>query len=127
MGFSFAGISVYCLVSFIIEFFLGESGSGIDEDAAEADQSNVANLPPGTRTTYQAASPDEVALAQWSTSMGLSLIERSNNSIKLKTEAGKLLSFTIMQIFPFTSEKKRMGIILRVSFGFDNFYMLFST
>ena len=28
-------------------------GSGVDEDAAEADQINVANLPPGTKTTYQ--------------------------------------------------------------------------
>ena len=63
----------------------------------------------------QAASPDEIALAEWSTSMGMALIERSNASIKLKTEFGKILSFTVLQIFPFSSESKRMGIILRVS------------
>jgi len=50
--------------------------------------------------------------------MGLALIERSNTSIKLKTDSGKVLCFTIMQIFPFTSEAKRMGIILRVSICF---------
>ena len=69
--------------------------------------------------SLQAASPDEIALVEWTTKMGLALIERSNSSIKLKTDSGRVMSFTIMQIFPFTSEAKRMGIILRVSHFVD--------
>jgi len=34
-------------------FISAAQGSGVDEDAAEADQMNVANLPPGTKTTFQ--------------------------------------------------------------------------
>ena len=62
--------------------------------------------------SLQAASPDEIALVEWTTKMGLALIERSNSSIKLKTDSGRVMSFTIMQIFPFTSEAKRMGLSL---------------
>jgi hypothetical protein len=37
----------------ISRLFSATPGSGVDEDAAEADQINVANLPPGTKTTFQ--------------------------------------------------------------------------
>jgi len=57
---------------------------------------------------------DEIALAQWCNSMGLSLIHRNQRSIKLQCPDQTILSFTILQIFPFSSETKRMGIILKV-------------
>ncbi len=98
---------------------------------------------PGTETSFQAASPgklesnfvrdsniltiieyklmgliflmlDEIALAQWCNAMGLALIHRTQRSIKLLCPDQTTLSFTILQIFPFSSETKRMGIILRV-------------
>ncbi|OCT60169.1 probable phospholipid-transporting ATPase IIA [Xenopus laevis] len=73
---------------------------------------------------YQASSPDEVALVQWTESVGLSLVGRDQSSMQLRTPSGQILNFTILQIFPFTYESKRMGIIVREdSTGEITFYM----
>ena len=45
--------------------------------------------------------------------MGLALIDRSLTSLKLKTPLGDAIHYSILQIFPFTSESKRMGIIIK--------------
>ena len=66
-----------------------------------------------TNVTYQASSPDEVALVEWSEDMGLTLVERTLSSMKLKTPMGEIISYSVLQIFPFTSETKRMGIIVK--------------
>lgn len=68
---------------------------------------------PEHRRTYQASSPDEVALVKWTEEMGLPLIKRDLNTMQLKTLNGQILNYTILQIFPFTSETKRMGIIVK--------------
>lgn len=57
----------------------------------------------------------QVELVRWTQSVGLTLVNRDLNSLQLKTPSGQILSFYILQIFPFTSESKRMGIIVRVS------------
>ncbi|KAL7985576.1 hypothetical protein Chor_004146 [Crotalus horridus] len=73
---------------------------------------------------YQAASPDEVALVQWTESVGLTLVGRDQASVQLRTPGGHILNYTILQIFPFTYESKRMGIIVRdESTGEITFYM----
>uniref|UniRef100_A0A8D2LP39 Phospholipid-transporting ATPase n=1 Tax=Varanus komodoensis TaxID=61221 RepID=A0A8D2LP39_VARKO len=73
---------------------------------------------------YQAASPDEVALVQWTESVGLTLVGRDQSSVQLRTPGGHILNYTILQIFPFTYESKRMGIIVRdESTGEIMFYM----
>ncbi|KAJ6665700.1 hypothetical protein lerEdw1_002070 [Lerista edwardsae] len=73
---------------------------------------------------YQAASPDEVALVQWTESVGLTLVGRDQSSVQLRTPGGHILNYTILQIFPFTYESKRMGIIVRdESTGEITFYM----
>lgn len=56
----------------------------------------------------------QVALVRWTESVGLTLVNRDLTSLQLKTPSGQILSFYILQIFPFTSESKRMGIIVRV-------------
>ncbi|XP_072267653.1 probable phospholipid-transporting ATPase IIB isoform X2 [Pyxicephalus adspersus] len=74
--------------------------------------------------TYQASSPDEVALVKWTESVGLTLVNRDLTCMQLKTPSGQILTFFILQIFPFTSESKRMGIIVREeSSGEITFYM----
>ena len=99
--------------------------------AAESDQGSVAMAAAAAglnvSVTYQASSPDEVALVEWSGQMGLTLIERTLTSLKLRTPLGEIRGFSVLQIFPFTSETKRMGIILRVSqFLTSNSYALSS-
>ncbi|XP_063555397.1 probable phospholipid-transporting ATPase IIB isoform X11 [Gorilla gorilla gorilla] len=55
----------------------------------------------------------QVALVQWTESVGLTLVSRDLTSMQLKTPSGQVLSFCILQLFPFTSESKRMGVIVR--------------
>uniref|UniRef100_A0A8C5BCM8 Phospholipid-transporting ATPase n=1 Tax=Gadus morhua TaxID=8049 RepID=A0A8C5BCM8_GADMO len=88
-------------------------------DQAEAEQHYE-----DTCRVYQAASPDEVSLVQWTESVGLTLVGRDQSSMQLRTPSGQILNFTILQIFPFTYESKRMGIIVRdESTGEITFYM----
>ncbi|GAB1863273.1 Phospholipid-transporting ATPase [Camponotus japonicus] len=86
----------------------GDTGS--IQSQTEADQHYY---PPEQKRNYQASSPDEVALVKWTEEIGLALIKRDLNSMQLKTLNGHILNYTILQIFPFTSETKRMGIIVK--------------
>ena len=62
---------------------------------------------------YQASSPDEVAIVRWCGLVGLQLIHRDRHALRLKTSEGDTLTYKILKIFPFTSESKRMGIVVR--------------
>ncbi|XP_044098720.1 probable phospholipid-transporting ATPase IIB isoform X6 [Neovison vison] len=55
----------------------------------------------------------QVALVQWTESVGLTLVSRDLASMQLRSPSGQLLTFSVLQTFPFTSESKRMGIIVR--------------
>ncbi|KAJ3142877.1 putative aminophospholipid-translocase [Geranomyces variabilis] len=63
--------------------------------------------------TYQASSPDEVAIVKWCESVGLTLYFRDRQNIRLRTADSHMLDFEVLEVFPFTSETKRMGIIVR--------------
>uniref|UniRef100_A0A674P1J4 Phospholipid-transporting ATPase n=1 Tax=Takifugu rubripes TaxID=31033 RepID=A0A674P1J4_TAKRU len=95
------------------------AGGTRETESAEADQDFS-----DENRTYQASSPDEVELVRWTRSVGLTLVTRDLSSLQLKTPSGQILSFSILQTFPFTSESKRMGIIVREeSTGDITFYM----
>lgn len=66
-----------------------------ESTAAEADQDFSDD-----NRTYQASSPDEVALVRWTESVGLTLVNRDLTSLQLKTPAGQVLTYYILQIFP---------------------------
>lgn len=59
----------------------------------------------------------QVALVQWTESVGLTLVSRDLASMQLRSPSGQLLTFSVLQTFPFTSESKRMGIIVRVAWS----------
>jgi phospholipid-translocating ATPase len=63
--------------------------------------------------TYQASSPDEVAIVRWTESMGITLVARERKQMTLRDPTGTLHHYQILAVFPFTSESKRMGIIVR--------------
>ncbi|KAF7376047.1 Phospholipid-transporting ATPase [Mycena sanguinolenta] len=63
--------------------------------------------------TYQASSPDEVAIVTWTQSIGLTLVFRDRARIELQTPSGERIAFDVLELFPFTSESKRMGIVVR--------------
>ncbi|KAJ9660634.1 putative aminophospholipid-translocase [Neophaeococcomyces mojaviensis] len=67
-------------------------------------------------TSYQASSPDEIAIVEFTESVGLRLQRRTREEIILQsTTTNKVvLTANILDIFPFTSDSKRMGIIVRL-------------
>ncbi|CAG8498047.1 17763_t:CDS:10, partial [Acaulospora morrowiae] len=67
----------------------------------------------GEEPAYQASSPDEVAIVRWTERVGLTLVFRDINEIHLRTKNDDILEFQILLTFPFTSESKRMGIVVR--------------
>ncbi|KAF9762499.1 putative phospholipid-transporting ATPase IIB [Nosema granulosis] len=64
-------------------------------------------------TSYQASSPDEVAIVQWTESVGMKLVNRTKTLITIENILNERVDYEILYIFPFTSETKRMGIIVR--------------
>ncbi|XP_012286007.1 probable phospholipid-transporting ATPase IIB [Orussus abietinus] len=95
--------------------------TGSVQSQTEADQYYY---PSEQQRNYQASSPDEVALVKWTEEVGIALIKRDLTSMQLKTPRGRILNYTVLQIFPFTSEAKRMGIIVRDdSTGEITFYL----
>lgn len=69
--------------------------------------------------TYQASSPDEIAIVEFTESVGLRLLQRDRQSITLQAvDTGRVVvKVEIKEIFPFTSESKRMGIIVEFTSG----------
>ncbi|KAG8683682.1 putative aminophospholipid-translocase, partial [Ceratobasidium sp. 395] len=63
--------------------------------------------------TYQASSPDEVAIVKWTESVGLTLTSRTRTQIELQAPDGTTLVYNVLALFPFTSESKRMGIVVQ--------------
>eukprot|EP00759_Apiculatamorpha_spiralis_P043499 PhF_6_TR40821/c0_g1_i1/m.61764/K14802/DRS2, ATP8A; phospholipid-transporting ATPase len=62
--------------------------------------------------TYQSVSPDEVALCDAATSVGIVLRERSLNSLTLAI-LGHNVNFEILSVLEFTAERKMMSVVVR--------------
>ncbi|KIX10479.1 uncharacterized protein Z518_01562 [Rhinocladiella mackenziei CBS 650.93] len=67
--------------------------------------------------SYQASSPDEIAIVEFTESVGLRLLQRDRETIVLQSvRTNKIvIRAEIKDIFPFTSDSKRMGIIVQIS------------
>ena len=65
------------------------------------------------KITYQASSPDEIALVKFAETLNMKLINRTDKTLKIKDAAGNIEEFEVLANFPFSSERKRMGIILK--------------
>ena len=90
------------------------------EEETEGPESEQGN----TGVTYQASSPDEIALVRFADSMGMKLIERDQNLIKIANTTGTEENYEVLANFPFSSDTKRMGIVLRqVETGQIIFYL----
>jgi phospholipid-translocating ATPase len=66
-------------------------------------------------TTYQASSPDEIAIVRWTEAVGLKLLSRDRESMVLQScdSGNAVVKVRILNVFPFTSEGKRMGIVVK--------------
>lgn len=61
----------------------------------------------------QASSPDEVALVKFVEHIGYFLEKRDQRQIVIKNKIGELEEYEILDCFPFSSDTKRMGIVVR--------------
>lgn len=68
-------------------------------------------------TSYQASSPDEIAIVEFAESVGLRLHSRTREQITLQSTVTNqvVLEAKILNVFPFTSDLKRMGIVISVT------------
>jgi len=66
-----------------------------------------------TETGYQASSPDEIALVKFADTLNMRLFHRTDKEIKVRDSADNVEEFEILANFPFSSDTKRMGIILK--------------
>ncbi|EPY32220.1 phospholipid-translocating ATPase [Strigomonas culicis] len=75
-------------------------------------------------TSYQASSPDEVAIVNFCKQIGLVLTERDVSHIVFTEPGGRACRYEVIKNFPFTSERKAMGILVRQSdeHGKEHFY-----
>jgi phospholipid-translocating ATPase len=106
-------VAIYFKKSVILSVFISVcSDTGSIASEAEADQH--LQITEKQVVSYQASSPDEVALVQWTQEVGLALSRRDLSSMQLRGPDDRLYNYTILQVFPFTSETKRMGIIVKV-------------
>ena len=77
-----------------------------------------------TDNGYQASSPDEIALVKFAETLKMVLTHRTDKTIKLKDAADNDEEFDILANFPFSSDTKRMGIILKnKKYGHIIFYL----
>lgn len=70
-------------------------------------------------TSYQASSPDEIAIIRWTEMVGLKLVQRDRESMTLQScdSGNNVVRVRILNVFPFTSESKRMGIVVQFYSG----------
>jgi len=61
---------------------------------------------------YNAESPDEAAFVKFASKCGLSLVSRKPEQISFD-QNGEIISFEIVSIIPFNSERKRMTIVAK--------------
>lgn len=68
-----------------------------------------------TITSYQASSPDEIAIVRWTEAVGLRLVHRDRKGMLLESVDTRrpVVRVRILEVFPFTSEGKRMGIVVQ--------------
>lgn len=63
---------------------------------------------------YQAALPDEIAIIRFTEVVGLLLLRRDRTSMTLlHASTGRQLAYDVLHLFPFSSDTKRMGIIVK--------------
>ena len=65
------------------------------------------------KIVYQSSSPDEISLVEFTKRYRMEMINRNDKVIEIQTPKKEKLHYEILAMFPFSSETKRMGIILK--------------
>lgn len=62
---------------------------------------------------FDASSPDEIAMVEYFEELGFEILNRDESFIKFLDPSKKTHFYEILEIFPFESAKKRMGIVVK--------------
>ena len=65
------------------------------------------------RPRYQAPSPDDLALVQGSADMGFTFSDKVDSQVKVRLAEGQEQVWTVLAEMPFTSDRRRMSIVVR--------------
>ena len=65
------------------------------------------------RPRYQAPSPDDLALVQGSADMGFTFFDKEDRNLTVKLEKGGKKVWEVLAEIPFTSDRRRMSIVVR--------------
>ncbi|RCK59425.1 putative phospholipid-transporting ATPase DNF3 [Candida viswanathii] len=90
----------------------------IDEEH-EVVAGEVDNCAEDEAITYQAASPDELALVQAARDLGFVVFDRQNNKLTIKTypdgfdNEPKYEEYQVLDVIEFSSARKRMSVVVR--------------
>ncbi|ELQ74745.1 P-type ATPase (P-ATPase) Superfamily [Trachipleistophora hominis] len=74
---------------------------------------NVTPVEEDGKHSYQASSPDEIAIVQWCEAVGVLLEKRTKDNVEIRILEDTVKRYAILHVFPFTSDTKRMGVLLR--------------
>ena len=74
---------------------------------------NVTPIIEEGKKIYHASSPDEVALVNFGQDVRMKLLDRTNEYMTIENPAGQEEIYDILANFPFSSDSKRMGILVR--------------
>ena len=88
----------------------GVGGGALRGDGAGAAHASGAGSGMGH---FQGASPDELALVQFAARCGIVLVARTATQVVLREPSGNLRRYDVLHEMPFSSELKRMGVLLR--------------
>ena len=96
------------LVTTILTLALCHNVTPTLEDGTDVFDAKAKNI------SYQAASPDEIAIVKFTEFVGLTLIKRDRQDITIYHKATNTkLTYKMLYTFPFNSDTKRMGIIVQ--------------
>jgi len=77
----------------------------------------------GNIVNYNAASPDEKALVEGAALYGFEFINRTHDTVIIRTPSGEEETYEILNVIEFTSTRKRMSVIVKNPLGEIKLYI----
>lgn len=66
----------------------------------------------GVQKCFDASSPDEVAMVRYFESLGFNILSRDDRLVEFADPNNEIFGYKILDMFPFESARKRMGVIV---------------
>ncbi|XP_014666563.1 PREDICTED: probable phospholipid-transporting ATPase VA, partial [Priapulus caudatus] len=64
---------------------------------------------------YEAESPDELALVQAACAYGVTLLQRTDDAVRVRLPDGSRVTFDLLHVLPFDAARRRMSVVVRAA------------